>query len=252
MQNDGANASDARRFRCRNCPLSSFRGFKPLTQQQVDFVEKFKSGEIHTAAGATLFLEGTTSPYLYTVVSGWAFRYKMLPDGRRQILNFVLPGDLLGLQSAVAGEMQHSVETLTDLALCTFPRDKIWSLFSGHPDLAFDLTWLAAREEQMLDEHLLAVGQRTATERAAYLLLHLFTRAEEVGLIAKDSLETPFNQQHLADALGLSLVHTNRVLRRLVARKLIRWTQGVLAIDREGLKEASRFNPDEPVRRAFL
>ena len=78
--------------------------------------------------------------------------------------------------------MQHSVEALTDMTLCIFPREKLWDLFTRFPALAYDVTWLAAREEQILDESLLSVGRRTAIERMAYLFLHLFTRAEEVGL----------------------------------------------------------------------
>src|SRR5665213_1976624 len=81
---------------------------------------------------------------------GCAFRYKTLPDGRRQILNYALPSDLIGLQGAVNDEMQHSVEALTDVTLCVFPREKLWDLYKDYPALAFDITWLAAREEQML------------------------------------------------------------------------------------------------------
>ena len=103
----------------------------------------------------------------------------MLDDGRRQILNYALPADMLGLQGALMNEMEHSVEALTPLVLCVFPRSKLWDLYSRLPSLAFDITWLAAREEQLIDEHLVSLGRRTALERAAYLLLHLFTRRKK-------------------------------------------------------------------------
>jgi CRP-like cAMP-binding protein len=157
------------------------------------------------------------------VLNGWAFRYKMLDDGRRQILNYALPADMLGLQGALMNEMEHSVEALTPLVLCVFPRSKLWDLYSKLPSLAFDITWLAAREEQLIDEHLLSLGRRTALERAAYLLLHLFARAEEAGLVKNGSIQFPFTQQHLADTLGMSLVHTNKTLKRLFVTKAIRW-----------------------------
>jgi len=83
--------------------------------------------------------------------------------------------------------------------------------------LAFDLTWLAAREEQLIDEHLVSLGRRTALERTAFLLLHLFVRADEAGLAKNGTIQFPFTQQHLADTLGMSLVHTNKTLRRLSA-----------------------------------
>ena len=160
-----------RQVPCERCPLrnhATFRGFSP---EELAFVSAFKSGELNAEAGTTLLLEGTNSAHLYTLLSGWVFRYKALPDGRRQILNFALPGDFLGLQASVTDVMQHSVEALTDSVLCIFERDKLWSLYTQFPSLAFDLTWLAAREEQMLDEHLLSVGRRHAVERVAFVLL---------------------------------------------------------------------------------
>ena len=153
------------------------------------------------------------------MLSGWAFRYKMLDDGRRQILNYALPADMVGLQGALMREMEHSVEALTPLTLCVFPRAKLWELYAKLPSLAFDITWLAAREEQLIDENLVSVGRRTALERIAYLLLHLFVRAQEAGLTKGNSIQFPFTQQHLADTLGMSLVHTNKTLKRLTASR---------------------------------
>jgi CRP/FNR family transcriptional regulator, anaerobic regulatory protein len=128
-------------------------------------------------------------------------------------------------------EMEHSVEALTPLVLCVFPRTKLWDLYSKLPSLAFDVTWLAAREEQLIDEHLLSLGRRTALERAAYLLLHLFARAEEAGLVKNGSIQFPFTQQHLADTLGMSLVHTNKTLKRLFVTQAVRWKDRLFEIN---------------------
>jgi CRP/FNR family transcriptional regulator len=212
-----------RKVPCEKCPLRGVHMLREFSAKELEFVSEFKSGELNVQAGTSILLQGTNSAHLYTVLSGWAFRYKMLPDGRRQILNYALPSDFLGLQGSVNDEMQHSVEALTDTILCVFPREKLWQLYRDYPTLAFDLTWLAAREEQILDEHLLSVGRRTAMERLAYLLLVVFQRAEEVGLTKGHSLQLPFTQQHVADTLGMSLVHTNKTLRRLSATKTVRW-----------------------------
>jgi CRP-like cAMP-binding protein len=126
--------------------------------------------------------------------------------------------------------MQHSVETLTASLLCVFPREKLWDLYTNYPGLAFDVTWLAAREEKLLDEHLLNVGRRSAIERMAFILLHLYQRAEAVGLAKNNKAQFPLTQQHIADTLGLSLVHTNKTLRRLYAMELIRWQDRTLEI----------------------
>lgn len=189
----------------------------------MSFVSSFKTGELVAEAGTTLLSEGSHSAHLYTVLSGWAFRYKTLPDGRRQILNYMLPGDLVGLQGSVIGEMQHSVEALSPLVLCVFQRNRLSELFRNHPGLGFDITWLAAQEERMLDDHLLSLGRRTAIERAAYLIAFLYQRAASVGLTGSRSLYVPITQMHVADTLGLSIVHTNKTLRKLADQALIRW-----------------------------
>jgi CRP-like cAMP-binding protein len=215
--------------------MPAFREFEP---QELAFISTFKKGELAVDRGATVLVEGNHSAHLYTVLSGWGFRYKLLSDGRRQILNYVMPGDLIGLQGSVMGEMQHSVEALSELLLCVFERDNLLGLYREHPGLAYDITWLASREERMLDENLLSVGRRTALERAAYLIAFIQARAKAVGLNDKKPVEIPITQQHIADTLGLSLVHTNKTLRKLINRKLIRWRDGGCeVIDPKGLQD---------------
>lgn len=246
--------SAGRKVPCEKCPLRGKPVLRDFTAKELPFVAEFKSGELNVQAGTNILLQGTNSAHLYTVLSGWAFRYKTLADGRRQILNYALPADLLGLQGSVSDEMQHSVEALTDMILCVFPREKLWNLYSNYPALAFDVTWLAAREEQMLDENLLNVGRRTALERAAYLLLHLFLRAEEIGLAKGNTVAFPFTQQHVADTLGMSLVHTNKTLKRLSATKAIRWKDRMFeVIDRDALVALARCEqPEQKAPRPFL
>jgi CRP-like cAMP-binding protein len=248
-----ATPSPQRQVLCEKCPLRAEKALRDFAPEEIKFVDSFKSGELTAAAGTTLLLEGTNSAHLYTVLSGWAIRYKMLPDGRRQILNFVLPADFLGLQGSVLGEMQHSVEALTDMVLCVFPRERLWELYRNHPSLAFDLTWIASREEQFLDEYLLGVGRRKALERVAFVLLHLFLRAEQVGLTTRDKVQFPFTQQHLADALGMSLVHTNKTLRRLTASKAVRWKNRTFEIlDRDALTAMAGYQMSDRQPRPFI
>lgn len=185
-------------------------------------MSEFKRGELVAEPGSMILSEGAHSAQLFTLLSGWAFRYKTLEDGRRQILNYLVPGDLAGLQGSVLGTMEHSIESLSPVVLCVFQRRDLGTLFREHPGLAFDVTWLASREERMLDENLLSVGRRSAFERAAYLVAFLYQRAIRSGLMNGRPL-IPITQQHVADTLGLSLVHTNKTLRRLSERGLIRW-----------------------------
>ncbi len=240
-----AKHASVREISCHDCPLRGLKIFRDFTPAELEFVDTFKTGELKLKAGATLLHEGDASDYLYTLLSGWMFRYKSLPDGRRQILKFVLPGDFVGLQASVFHEAQHTVETLSDAVLCVFPRKKLWSLYSGQPGLGFDVTWLAAREEKMLDDNLLSIGRRTAIERMAYLIMHLYRRAKELKLVEDMAFFTPINQQHLADTLGLSLVHTNKTLRKLYDRDIITWRDKVLTVKNEaGLAAIAKYEAD--------
>jgi CRP-like cAMP-binding protein len=243
-------SSAARRVPCEACPLRANPTFREFTAAELSFVSTFKRGELVADPGSSILSEGSHSAQLFTLLSGWAFRFKMLEDGRRQILNYLLPGDLVGLQGSVIGEMEHSVESLSPVVLCVFQRDSLPTLFENHAGLAFDITWLASREERMLDEHLLSIGRRSAKERAAYLIAFLYQRAERV--LAKKPL-IPITQQHVADTLGLSIVHTNKTLRKLVADKMIRWhDRACEVLDPEGLADLAGWSGLGERRRPFI
>jgi CRP-like cAMP-binding protein len=238
---------------CLQCPLRRCSALRAFTADELSFVQEMKADELRVDPGISFLREGTSSENLYTVLAGWAFRYKMLDDGRRQILNYALPSDLVGLQGSLMREMEHSVEALTPVTLCVFPRAKLWELYSKFPSLAFDITWLASREEQLIDEALLSVGRRSALERTAYVLLHLFVRAQEVSLGNGNSIQFPFTQQHLADTLGMSLVHTNKTLKRLAASNAIRWKDRVFEItDRAALERIAGDNAAQHKARPFI
>jgi len=244
----------ARAYSCDKCPLRANDIFTNVSDKHLDFIKGFKSSERPVKRGATIIDEGVSSTHIYTVLSGWGYRSKQLPDGRRQILNYVFPGDLIGLQSAVADEMQHTVEALSDMRLCCFERRRLWELYQKHPPLAYDITWLAAREEMLLDANLLSVGRRTARERTAFLVLHLFERARAVGMTDRDKMLLPLTQQHVADTLGLSLVHTNKTLRELQRLDLFTWSDRTLRIVNRGkLAAVARWQEgDEPRRRPMI
>lgn len=250
MSGQSISTEMARQVSCEKCPLRSLPTFRAFDNEELAFVSGFKRGELSVDKGATLLSEGSNSAHLFTVFAGWGFRYKLLEDGRRQILNYVLPGDMIGLQGSLMGEMQHSVEALSPMLLCMFERDRLMELYRGYPGLGYDITWIAAREERMLDENLLSVGRRSALERAAYLLAFVASRARKVGMNGAGDVEIPITQQHLADTLGLSLVHTNKTIRKLMDRKLVQWRDGgCKVLDIEGLMSLADWSGlDESVR----
>ncbi len=215
---------------CFDCRLRACGVFKPISRNELGAINNIKREHVALPAGAEIIRSGEAAPEIYTLYAGWAFRFKTLPDGRRQILNFLLPGDLLGLQAAMFDAAQHGIEALTDVELCLLPRRKIWALFGEMPGLAFDVAWLGAREEGHVDENLTSAGRRSATERVAALIVMLYKRAKVLNLVTDDSFAFPLTQQHIADALGLSLVHTNKTLARLRRMGMFNRSNGSLTL----------------------
>jgi CRP/FNR family transcriptional regulator, anaerobic regulatory protein len=239
---------------CRNCPLRKRPIFDDMTDAEVTFMQSFKSGELRIDAGTTIMMEGSNSPQLYTVLEGLGLRYKTLESGDRQVINFVLPGDFLGLQAGVMQEMQHSVEATSDMILCVFDRKRLWELFRDQPGRAFDLTWLAAVEEHFLGERLAVLGQMGGITRIARALVRLYDRAEAVGLGKNHTMPLPYKQQDMSDALGMSVVHTNKMLKKLREQGVATWRAGKLEIHdyAELCKIAQLAKDDTPVCRPIL
>jgi CRP/FNR family transcriptional regulator, anaerobic regulatory protein len=242
---------------CLRCPLRKQPLFTPMSDDEVDFMQRFKTGELSVDAGTTLLLEGSNSPQLYTVFSGMGTRYTTLENGRRQVINFLLPGDFIGLQAGLMGEMKHAVDASTDMVLCVFKRDNLWNLFKAQPNRAYDLTWIAAVEEHFLGETIATLGQRDAAQRIAWAFLRLEKRLTAVGLGTTTqhhrSVPLPFKQQDLADALGLSLVHTNKTLAKLREKHIVQWSEGELKIfNRDALAAVAMAEPEPEEKRPIM
>lgn len=218
------------KYPCLECPLLECEGLRPLDKGQLKFMQDFKQGEFTIDKGTQSLVQGSISPHVYTLLIGVLFRYRILEDGRRQIVNFVFPGDLIGLQGAMDDPLLHGCEALTDATLCVFPRDRIIELFREQPRLGYDLTWLAAKEESALEEHLVSIGRRTAQERLVYLAVFLIERGIATGLVKRSSLEISITQSQISDTLGLSLVHTNRTLQALRKKGLVNWSLTAISI----------------------
>ncbi|MBE9636695.1 Crp/Fnr family transcriptional regulator [Salipiger mangrovisoli] len=242
-----------RQISCKSCPLRRKSLFRAFEEEELTFMERFKVGELSVDPGTHLLIEGANSPQIFTVLEGMGLRYKTLENGRRQVINFLLPGDLTGLQAGLLGEMKHSVQATSAMRLCVFNRADLWMLYRKQPSLAYDVTWIAASEEHFLGETLATVGQRDAAERVAWALLKIYRRLAEMGIGQGARVPLPYRQQDLADALGLSLVHTNKTLARLRARGLAEWSEGELHIsDLDGMAELAMAETEEPSVRPLL
>ena len=124
------------RVSCFECALRRSGAFKPISDMELAFINEMKRDHLVCPPGAEIIAAGQDQAELYTLYAGWAIRCKTLPDGRRQILNIILPGDLIGLQGAMFEAAAYSVEAITEVQLCLLPRRKMWSLFENMPELA--------------------------------------------------------------------------------------------------------------------
>ena len=215
---------------CSDCPLRSLPLFLEHSSEELTLIQSMKKRELTLQADEVLIHEGQSDAQLFTLLSGWAFRFKTLSDGRRQILSFLLPGDFIGVQQKMSDAAAHGVTTLTEATFCVFQRDALWTLHRESPSMGFNVTWLTAHEESLVDDNLLSVGRRSAKERIATLLIQLYKRMDalKTGNASQDGVQFPLTQQHIADSLGLSLVHTNKTLRKLEQLGLHRIENGRL------------------------
>lgn len=181
--------------------------------------------------GHELIHEGQANASAFILSDGWACSYKLLPDGERQIVDFQIPGDFLGLRSILFRTSDHSIEAVTGIEATEVLATDILEAFAQAPRLATAVLWAASRDEAMVVEHLVNLGRRSAEERMAHFLLELGSRLALVGVGDRTGFDCPLTQYHLADALGLSAVHVNRVLRHLREEGLVTFRNGRVAFD---------------------
>jgi CRP-like cAMP-binding protein len=176
----------------------------------------------HFQAHTDVLREGDRPSDVSLMIAGWAYRYKLLPDGRRQIVAVLLPGDLCDYNISMMREMDHSIATITPVTVAGISQDAFEAATIGHPKIAQALWWEAIATSAIQCEWTVSLGQRNATERVAHLVCELFFRLRAVGLTDGHTCEFPITQTELADATGLTPVHVNRTLQELRSIHLIK------------------------------
>jgi CRP-like cAMP-binding protein len=174
-----------------------------------------------------------------------AFRYRLMPDGKRQILTFMIPGDIFGLHAFLLRAMDHSIATLVPTRIATISRATVFDLFENHPRIGAALWWSALQQNAINRERIVALGRRSARGRVAYLLCELVWRQRAVGLGEDHAIRLPLTQVELADTIGLTSVHVNRILQGFRQDQLIRLAHHRLTLlDVESLQQIAGFNQD--------
>jgi CRP-like cAMP-binding protein len=177
-----------------------------------------------------LYRKGQPCADVSIVRNGWAFRFAITASGRRQILSFLLPGDLFSTSAVFGDRMHFSVQALTDVAYCGFNREDLQRLIFADPKVSRTFADVCSEQEAFSDDRIIDLGTRSAEERIGRLIIELMARLDRRGQVHDNMFHFPLKQQHLADALGLTQVHVNRVLRRLRESRIMELSNGVLKI----------------------
>ncbi|MGK6324012.1 Crp/Fnr family transcriptional regulator [Sphingomonas sp. DT-51] len=182
-----------------------------------------------TAPNVELMREGERAEALLIVIDGWACRYTMTRDGRRQLPTLLLPGDVGNLDSLMFDRLDYGVRTITHTMVAALPLDRALTLAARYSGIARACTWLGLIENATLSKGALSLGRRSAIERLAHLLCELSVRlnAEKDD---KSSYAFPLTQEQIADALGLTSVHVNRMIKLLRTDGVIATVKGKMSI----------------------
>ena len=205
--------------------------FVALSDEDLAMLDRLHQRRRTFIAGVDLVHQGQADQTAYILAKGWVCSYKMLPNGNRQIIDFQIPGDFLGLRSVLFRTADHNIEPVTKVEASVVVVTDLLEAFANTPRLATAVLWAASRDEAMVVEHLVGIGRRNALERTAHYLLEFGARLKLVGLGTKEGYACPLSQYMLADALGLSAVHVNRVLRQLREMELLTFQKGHVAFD---------------------
>ncbi len=232
------NALDQHPFFAR---LLKLVDLKPADRKAFD---EIIDGELLIRKRRDLIVEGYEYRKLCFVNDGYAMRYKLLRNGKRQILNVVLPGDIVGLPGSFYERAVYAVTAIADLRMHVCSLDSYVQLCYRRPQFGLALSWIAVQEATTYAEHVIDIGRRTPIERLSHFLLELHARLIAVGRADKTRFAMPFSQEVIADVLGLSLPHLNRMMQQLRSEKLIADTERIVEfIDVDAMQALAHFQP---------
>jgi len=201
---------------CSTCPLVLHTIYGEEIGAHPDEIQRLRSKVVRADARRVIFREGELCNSICVLRYGWCFNYLQLKDGRRQILNFLIPGDFFPLVSLrVPGcSMPYSVKTLTDAVICVFSDDDAKELLGIENKKNLKLDSALQRDMNFSSSRMADIGRRNASARIAHLILELELRLKIKNQVKNDIFPFPLRQDHIADALGLTVSYVNRTLRK--------------------------------------
>lgn len=226
-------------------PLTTkLASFAQFSLEDAEALDRLCRNTFTIRGGRDLIRIGDRPEQVFLLLDGWACRYKDLPDGRRQILAYLIPGDLCDPHIFVFDEMDHSIRALGDARVAAIPKQVILDLTERYPALARGFWWSALVDEAISREWLVNVAQRDPYTRMAHLFCEMWLRMCKVGLARDGTFDLPLTQEQLGDTLGITPIHVNRVLQRMRAEGLISLNRRRMTIhDIRALQDAAEFDP---------
>jgi len=209
---------------CITCPIRNNRFCRSLlgASSQSDLTPRPRWQEFHRfPAGTTIISQDGSSDRIYVLCDGWAFRHLKLGTGRRQILNFLLSGDLFTSISVFYDKMHFSADALSDVRVSTFQRAAVMARLSNDSHLLSAARQICVDETLYAERLLSTLGQGTAEQRIAFLFLRIAEQLSRDNVITNHRYYFPLRLEHIADAVGLTTVHVSRVISSLRKRKVI-------------------------------
>ena len=195
--------------------LMKLNGLVDLTAKDAAALEDATSRPRRYVARQDLIREGDETGPVFVMLEGWACRYKILPSGARQIMAFLMPGDCCDLHIKLLAEMDHGIQAITTAMVATIAQPLMRTMMRDHPSIAEAMYTAQLIDEGIMRAWIVSMGRRSSTERVAHLICELYLRARNIGLTGDGEFALPLSQLVLADALGMTAVHINRVLKEL-------------------------------------
>lgn len=201
-----------------------------LAPDDVAMLEAVTARSRRYAARQDVIREGDKPGPVFVLLEGWACRYKILPSGTRQVMAFLMPGDSCDLHVNILAEMDHSIQAISPALIATISRSEMQEMLDDYPNIARAMYAAQLIDEATMRAWIVSMGRRSSIERVAHLMCELYVRARSIGLADDDSFAFPLSQLILADALGMTAVHINRVLKELRLRGAMELNRGSLNI----------------------
>ncbi len=217
---------------------------RPMADALMRDLKALTRDRIEVAPGRPIVKERERCSQLYLIESGWVFRSRGLASGRRQIVNYALPGDFLCADSVLFKSSSFDLTARTNVSALRIEAPNANELFAQYPGLAAALTWTAGQEESVLAERVVSLGRRDSQEKLAHALCELEARLSAIGRMKGNVIELPLNQEDFADILGISVIHVNRTFRKLSEDGTAEYRKGQIELlDRKRLAQLSAFDP---------